>query len=159
MFDIILNIPLIFFLRFLLPYFLIIWSRLNKFLEQLFFKTPLRIWSFLTIYFLYFHRFKSFSLLFLWDLTIITGFFHKFKDFITAARWKFLQKLGKSNSLSDKRLKVYMLYDRVMRNIRNRHKRIKHMNSFINARFQRKPRKFSENPLSGCQVSGQGYHH
>ena len=47
----------------------------------------------------------------------------------------------------DKRLKMYMLYDRVMRNIQNRHKRIKHMNSLINARLQRKSRKFAENPI------------
>ena len=40
-----------------------------------------------------------------------------------------------------------MLYDRVMRNIQNRHKRIKHMNSLINARLQRKSRKFAENPI------------
>ena len=47
-----------------------------------------------------------------------------------------------------------MLYDRVMRNIQNRHKDIKHMNSFINVRRQRKLRKFLKNPLSGSQVSG-----
>ena len=47
-----------------------------------------------------------------------------------------------------------MLYDRVMRNIQNRHKDIKHMNSFINVRRQRKLRKFLENPLSQSQVSG-----
>ena len=47
-----------------------------------------------------------------------------------------------------------MLYDRVMRNIQNRHKDIKHMNSFINVRRQRKLRKFLENPLSWSQVSG-----
>ena len=47
-----------------------------------------------------------------------------------------------------------MLYDRVMKSIRNRHKRIKHMNSVINARLQRKLRKFAENPLSGSRVSG-----
>ena len=35
-----------------------------------------------------------------------------------------------------------MLYDRVMRVIQNRNKRIKCMNSLINARFQRKLRKF-----------------
>ena len=45
-----------------------------------------------------------------------------------------------------------MLYDRVMKNVQNRHKRIKHMNSFINARLQRKLRKFAENPLSGSRV-------
>ena len=45
-----------------------------------------------------------------------------------------------------------MLYDSVMRNIQNRHKRIKHMNSFINARLQRKLRKFSNNLLSGSKV-------
>ena len=49
-----------------------------------------------------------------------------------------------------------MLYDRVMRSIQNRHKRTKHMNLFINARFQRKLRKFAENPLPGSQVSGLG---
>ena len=47
-----------------------------------------------------------------------------------------------------------MLYDRVMRNIQNRHKDIKHMNSFKNVRRQRKLRKFLENPLSRSQVSG-----
>ena len=51
-----------------------------------------------------------------------------------------------------------MLYHRVMRNIKNRHKRIKHMNSFINARRQRKLRKFPENPLSGSWVLGLGSH-
>ena len=51
-----------------------------------------------------------------------------------------------------------MLYDRLMRNIQNRHKRIKHMISFINARHQRKFRKFLENPLSEPQVSGLGIH-
>ena len=45
-----------------------------------------------------------------------------------------------------------MLYDRVMRNTQNKHKRIKHMKSFINARFQRKLRKFAENPLSGSRA-------
>ena len=54
----------------------------------------------------------------------------------------------------DKRLKVYMPCDRVMRNIQNRHKCIKYINSFIMAKFQRKLRKFSENPLSGSQVLG-----
>ena len=48
-----------------------------------------------------------------------------------------------------------MLYDTVMRNIQNRQKPIKHMNSFINARWQRKLIKFSENPLSDSQVSGR----
>ena len=38
-----------------------------------------------------------------------------------------------------------------MRNIKNSHKRIKHMNSFVYARFQRKLRKFAEN---GSRVSG-----
>ena len=47
LFDIILNMPLIFFLWFLLQSFLIVWSRLIKFLEQLFFKTSLMIWFFL----------------------------------------------------------------------------------------------------------------
>ena len=42
-----------------------------------------------------------------------------------------------------------MVYDRVMRNIQNRQKCIKQMNSFINARFQRKLRIFAENPISG----------
>ena len=51
-----------------------------------------------------------------------------------------------------------MLYDRVMRNIQNRYKRIKYMDSFINTRHQRKLRKFLENPLSGSQVSGLGSH-
>ena len=51
-----------------------------------------------------------------------------------------------------------MLYDRVMRNIQNRHKRIKYMNSFINARFQRKLRKFAEKLLPGSWVSGLGSH-
>ena len=51
---------------------------------------------------------------------------------------------------------MYMLYDRVMRNIENRHKRIKQMNLFINARFQRKLWKFAENPLSESRVSGLG---
>ena len=41
-----------------------------------------------------------------------------------------------------------------MRNIHNRHKRIKYMNSFIITRFQRKLRKFSENPISRFRVSG-----
>ena len=40
--------------------------------------------------------------------------------------------------------------------IQNRHKLMKRMNSFIKARRQRKLRKFSENPLSGSQVSGFG---
>ena len=39
-----------------------------------------------------------------------------------------------------------------MRNIQKRHKRIKHINSFINARLQRKPRKFAEKPISGSRV-------
>ena len=51
-----------------------------------------------------------------------------------------------------------MLYDRVMRNIQNRYKRIKYMDSFINTSHQRKLRKFLENPLSGSQVSGLGSH-
>ena len=50
-----------------------------------------------------------------------------------------------------------MLYDRVMKNMQNRHKRIKHMNSSINARLQRRLRKFAENPLSGFRVSGLTY--
>ena len=49
-----------------------------------------------------------------------------------------------------------MLYDRVMRNIQNIHKRIKHMNSSIKARLQRKLRTLSE--FSGSQVSGLGSH-
>ena len=77
-------------------------------------------------------------------------FCRKFKDFITAAWWKFVQKLGKSNILSC--IKVYMLYDRVMRNMQKRHKRIKQMNSFTNARLQRKLRKFAEKPISGSRV-------
>ena len=44
-----------------------------------------------------------------------------------------------------------MLYDRVIKIIQNRHKRIKLVNSFINARLQRKLRKFAENPLSGSR--------
>ena len=52
---------------------------------------------------------------------------------------------------------MYMLYDRVMKNMQNRHKRIKHMNSSINARLQRRLRKFAENPLSGFRVSGLTY--
>ena len=50
-----------------------------------------------------------------------------------------------------------MLYDRVMRNIQKRYKRIKHINSFINARLQRKPRKFAEKPISGSRVPGPIY--
>ena len=45
-----------------------------------------------------------------------------------------------------------MLYDRVIRNIQNRHQRIMRMNSFINARLQKKLRKFTENPISGSRV-------
>ena len=45
-----------------------------------------------------------------------------------------------------------MFYDRVMRNIQNRHKRIMPMNSFINDRLQRKLRKFSENPFSSLTI-------
>ena len=58
----------------------------------------------------------------------------------------------------NKNLKVYMLYDRVMKNIQNRHKNIKHMNSFLKPRLQRKLRKFAENLLSGSGVSGLGSH-
>ena len=47
-----------------------------------------------------------------------------------------------------------MLYDRIMKNIQNRHNRIWHMNSFINTRLQRKLRKCAEIPLSGSRVSG-----
>ena len=50
-----------------------------------------------------------------------------------------------------------MIYDKVTKNIQYRHERIKHMNSFINARLQRKLRKFAENPLSGSRVSGPTY--
>ena len=50
---------------------------------------------------------------------------------------------------------MHILYDRVTRNIQNRAKLTKHMNSFINARFQRKLRKFAENPLP--LVSGPTY--
>ena len=46
-----------------------------------------------------------------------------------------------------------MPYDRVMRNMQNSHKLIKHMNSFINAERQRKLRQFLENPLSGLGSS------
>ena len=45
-----------------------------------------------------------------------------------------------------------------MRSIQNRHKRIKDMNSFINARLQRKLIKFAENPLSGSWFLGLGSH-
>ena len=41
--------------------------------------------------------------------------------------------------------------------MQNRHKRIKHMNSFLNARLQRKLRKFAENPLSRSRVPGPTY--
>ena len=41
-----------------------------------------------------------------------------------------------------------------MRNIQNRYKRIKHINSFINGRLQRKLEKFAENPFSASLVSG-----
>ena len=51
-----------------------------------------------------------------------------------------------------------MLYDSVMRNIKNRHKRIKQVNSFINARFQRNLRTFVKNPLSGSPVLGLESH-
>ena len=44
-----------------------------------------------------------------------------------------------------------------MRNIQNRHKRIRHMNSFINSRLQRKLRKFAENPLLGFRASPLGF--
>ena len=43
-----------------------------------------------------------------------------------------------------------------MRNIQNIHKCIKHINSFINVRCQRKQRKFLENPFSGSKVLGPG---
>ena len=67
-------------------------------------------------------------------------------------------KTGKESlNEDDKRLKVYMLYDRVMKNIQNRHKLIKHTNSFINARLQRKLRKFAENSLSGSRVPSPTY--
>ena len=51
-----------------------------------------------------------------------------------------------------------MVYDRVMRNIQNTQKCIKQMNSFINARFQRKLRIFAENPISGSRFSGLVFH-
>ena len=51
---------------------------------------------------------------------------------------------------------MYMLNDMVMRNIQNRHKCIKHMNSFTNARLERKLRKFAENPISGSRVPRLG---
>ena len=51
-----------------------------------------------------------------------------------------------------------MLYDSVMRNIKNRHKRIKQVNSFINAGFQRNLRTFVKNPLSGSPVLGLESH-
>ena len=54
-----------FFLRFLLQYFLIVWSRLIKFSEQLFFKMSLKSDSFL--------RFSFFiSIDFYWHLTEVT---------------------------------------------------------------------------------------
>ena len=49
-----------------------------------------------------------------------------------------------------------MFYDRVMGNIQNKHKRIKHMNSFLNTRRQRKLRKSPKKPVSRSQVSGLG---
>ena len=54
------------------------------------------------------------------------------------------------------KVKMYLLYYRVIKNIRNGHKRIKHMNSFTDAMIQRKLRKFSKNALSEPQVSGVG---
>ena len=50
-----------------------------------------------------------------------------------------------------------MRHDKVMRNIQHRHKRVKHMNSFKSARFQRKPRKFAQKPLPGPRVSGLAF--
>ena len=44
-----------------------------------------------------------------------------------------------------------------MRNIQHGHKCIKHVNSFINARFQRKPRKFAEKQFPGSRVLGPTY--
>ena len=41
----------------------------------------------------------------------------------------------------NKNLKVYMLYDRVMKNIKNRHKNIKHMNSFLKPQASKKTKK------------------
>ena len=51
-----------------------------------------------------------------------------------------------------------MLYDRILRSIQNKCKRIRHVNSFINIRLQRKLRKFPENSLSGFWVSGLRSH-
>ena len=51
-----------------------------------------------------------------------------------------------------------MFCDRVMRNMQNRYKRMKHMNSFINARHQRKLKTFLEIPLSGFPASDLGFH-
>ena len=51
-----------------------------------------------------------------------------------------------------------MSYGRLMRNMQNRRKPIKHMNSFIIARLQRILRKFSENPLTGSRVLGLRSH-
>ena len=51
---------------------------------------------------------------------------------------------------------MYILYDRVMRKIQNKHKRIKHKNLFKNARLQRKLIKFAENPISGFRVPHLG---
>ena len=51
---------------------------------------------------------------------------------------------------------MYILYDRVMRKIQNKHKRIKHKNLFNNARLQRKLIKFAENPISGFRVPHLG---
>ena len=93
-------------------------------LEQLFFKTSVRIWLF------------DYDLITLFTSITLCTLFIELLYYILYF------------------LKVYMLYDRVMRNIQNKHKRIKHMKSFINARFQRKLRKFTENPLSGSQAWG-----
>ena len=53
-----------------------------------------------------------------------------------------------------------MLYDSVMRNMQNRHKRIKHMNSFISARFQRKNlfKIHFQDPGLRSRVLGPGLH-
>ena len=50
-----------------------------------------------------------------------------------------------------------MPYDSVIRNIQNRHKRIKHMNTFIIAMFPGKLRKCSENPVSESRVSAPSF--
>lgn len=42
------------------------------------------------------------------------------------------------------------------RNIQNKYRRIKNINSFINSGLQRKQRKFAENPISGSRVPHLG---